>query len=177
MLEENKWLLFAAACTLLFLIVIFEEIVPTIKEISEMQQSTQAIREKISRAATWHLSSEQVSHRIDSLQAQIETLVLSQDQEMQISRILKFLHQASKKNNVRIITIKPQESRTFTGHVELPLELELRSRYHDLGRFLNAVETATIIAKVEYLHTQSEKMTSTQLAVALKLVIYYLEQT
>jgi Tfp pilus assembly protein PilO len=69
---------------------------------------------------------------------------------------LKSLHTTAKACGVRIQALSPSEIQSKDTVAALSLKIETLSRYHDLGRFVNALETGAIPLDVTKLEMISE---------------------
>lgn len=95
--------------------------------------------------------------------------------EGDISRILGQLSQEAQRFGVRILSIKPVDEKTQDPRVllkRLPVEVELRGRYLELGRFLEAFANGPLLFTFEGLRLRRDGQDSATLTLNGVAVAY-----
>jgi len=91
------------------------------------------------------------------------------------SRILEQLAESTKQHNIRIVSMKPMEEERPNPdalYQPLPIEMEIRCRYLDLGRYLEDLGNRPLLFHVQSLHIRADEKESPTLAVHLVLTAY-----
>ena len=92
-----------------------------------------------------------------------------------LTRILKQLAEPTEKHNIRIISMKPTEEEKANPdslYQSLPIEMEMRCRYVDLGRYLEDLKNRPLLLNVENLQIRREEKEAPILSVHLVLTAY-----
>lgn len=173
-LREHSWFTIAGLSCLFFVYVLISHIIPLCGEVLDIHKTIEKNRQKIDQVKDWQTMYDQLEGRKKHLKKQIEQFVFSQKQDTHLSRILTFLSKSAKETGVRIQTIKPQEIKKAKTHIELPIQLTLTTRFHQLAHFVNTIETSEPVIKLESVKITAKKMISNLLHVEMTLAVYYL---
>jgi len=98
--------------------------------------------------------------------------LIAQDE---LPRLLEEISQAANKNNVRIMQIAPvkeAKQASAAGPKAMIIKLELISRYHDLGSFVNDLENSSKFLMLTGLKIKREPADTTKENVSLELKTY-----
>lgn len=177
LIKQHRWPVLSVVSGLLFIIIFFSRVVPSIGEILEVHRQIQECREKIAGVDTGNLEHQRIEQDKLALKGKIEQFVFDQNQDSQMPQLLAFLMECAKEKDVCILKIQPEPSRRKRRHVEVPIQLILTTKFHQLGAFINAIETSKPIIRVESVSMSSKTMTSIMLDVKMTLVVYYLGQS
>ncbi len=100
----------------------------------------------------------------DALQSELKSLDESYKEFLQklppqkeFPSFLELISQLAKKNNIKIISIEPQSvvDNKSSFYVRIPVFIDAFCGYHDLGRFINDLEFAPKLMRVETLEVNS----------------------
>jgi Tfp pilus assembly protein PilO len=174
--RDHLWLTIAAVGGLFFFIIFIDHVIPSVGEIMETHRTIQGHRRKIRQVDDWQANYDQLSSRKHDLTERIDQFIFNRRQDTHLSQILTFLSQCAKERRVYILRITPLEIEKAKRHVEVPIRLHLTARFHDLGRFINTIETSTPIIKIDRISIIAESMASHILEVDMTLCVYYLGQ-
>lgn len=172
---KYRWVIlyfFSVGC---FCLIFIFRIIPDISDMIRKKSVLSERNELIQQAFQVELQMDQYKTERTRLGNQLEHMVLSQDEEARLSTILNAISNVAKATKVRIRRIKPDQVRPMQSHFELPIEIDMASEYHALGRFLNRLETGQPIIRVESFDIRSESMLSAQLEIQINIVVLYLE--
>lgn len=172
-LKTRRGLIVSALALLAFLYILISQVLPLAAGVLALAQDLRASREQIAQARDWEIASRQLQREKAGLKQKIENLVYSQNQDTQLSGILTALHIAAQAQEIVLQVIKPQPAKTFERHLELPIQLELNTRFHALARFINALETSPIIIKIDKLKMSSSGLAANALQVQMTIVVYF----
>ena len=91
------------------------------------------------------------------------------------TRILEQLAEATRERNIRIISMKPREEAKANPDSlceSLPIEMEIRGRYIDLGRYLEDLKDRPLLLNVESLQIRPDEKEAPILSVHMVLTAY-----
>ncbi|MDD5428100.1 MAG: type 4a pilus biogenesis protein PilO [Candidatus Omnitrophica bacterium] len=98
--------------------------------------------------------------------------------EQEIPKLLEGLSEMAKKANVKIVAITPiqtkQEPQANQAYQEMPILINARSGYHELGRFLNSLENTDRFMKVVDISIKENKATPKKHDVEILVLTYML---
>jgi Tfp pilus assembly protein PilO len=172
-LDARRWLAMAMLASLLFAYAMVSQVIPSSIELVQIYQAIRDNRHKLAEADEWPRMANAVKRKNEKIKTEIAQLVFSKGQDSHVSKILAFLSQAAKAHGVSVLTFKPQAVKTYPRHVELPIQLEMTAHFHALGWFINTLETASSVIKLETLQMASKEMASDRLHVQMTAVVYY----
>jgi Tfp pilus assembly protein PilO len=172
-LDDHRWLVMTILAMLLFAYAMVSQVLPSSFELVQIYHAQRDNRQKLAEADKWPRIANAVERKNEKIKTEIAQLVFSKGQDSQVSKIFAFLSQAAKAHDVSILTFMPQAIKTYPRHVELPIQLEMTAHFHALGRFINTLETASAVIKLERLQMASKAMASNRLHVQMTAVVYY----
>ncbi len=172
-LDDHRWLVMTILAVLLFAYAMVSQIIPSSLELVQIYHALRDNRQKLAEAGSWRDKALAIGRKNEKFKTELAQLVFSKGQDSQVSKILAFLSQAAKTHDAGILTFKPQAIKTYPRHVELPVQLELTAHFHALGQFINTLETASSVIKLERLQMASKEMASSRLRVQMTAVVYY----
>ncbi|MBU1924358.1 MAG: type 4a pilus biogenesis protein PilO [Candidatus Omnitrophica bacterium] len=115
------------------------------KEVAEKRQTLADIEYGINN---FHI----FENELNSLQAQHDSFFSRLPPEREFPLFLELLSKLAKDSDVKIIAIEPQKVKDYlqnTLYVEIPVFINAYCGYHDLGRFINDIEFADKLMRVE----------------------------
>jgi Tfp pilus assembly protein PilO len=172
-LVARRWQVITILAMFLFAYAMVSQVIPSSLELVRIFHTLRDNRQKLADAARWPRMANAVKHKNEKIKTEISQLVFSKEQDSQVSNIVAFLSQAAKAHDVGILTFKPQMIKTHPRHVELPIQLEMTAHFHAMGQFINTLETAPAVIKLERLQMASKAMASNRLHVQMTTVVYY----
>ena len=173
---RSRWRALTVLAGVSLLMVILLRLVPDISEIIEVNRQISKNESRIAQAFEIEANIEQIRDKTELLKGQLKDVVLSQDEDTQLSTIIRKISDAANQEKVTIERIKPGEIRKNKTHVELPIELVISSKYHPMGRFLSRIESISPVIKVEAVSIQSESIISNNLRSEIQVRVFYLEE-
>ncbi len=172
-LDDHRWLVMTMLASLLFAYAMVSQVIPSSLELVRIYHALRDNRQTLADADKWPRITNAVKRKNEKIKTEIAQLVFSKGRDSHVSKILAFLSQAAKAHDVGILTFKPQAIKTYPRHVELPIQLEMTTHFHALGQFINTLETAPAVIKLERLQMASKEMASNRLHVQMTVVVYY----
>lgn len=118
---------------------------------------------------------------LDAYSAKIERYVKMLPVEAEVPAFLESLSAMARDANVKIVAIAPvpgKETESPRGRIyqEMPIQINARSGYHELGRFLANLENSDRFMKVVDIEIRSDKASPKRHDVDLLLLTYVLLQ-
>ncbi len=172
-LDARRWLAMTILALLWFAYAMVSQVLPSSIGLVQIYRALRDNRHKLAEAESWQDKALAIGRKNAKIKTEIAQLVFSKGQDSQVSKILAFLSQAAKAHGVSILTFKPQAIKTYPRHVELPIQLEMTAHFHAQGQFINTLETASSVVKLEKLQMASKAMASNRLHVQMTVVVYY----
>lgn len=173
-LKSHHWYALTGLFGLLCVYAIPREIIPQIVEISDMRNAIAENETRLAQVEEWDWTIRHMEKKKDKLHKQIENLVFSQQQKNQFSNIYAFLSENAGSRAVTLINIKLGESEPGDCYVRLPIALRLRGTYHDLAKYINALETSEPIIQIASWSVEAKDMTEADLTARMVIRVYFL---
>ena len=173
---RSRWRALTVLSVVCLVLVVFSRLVPDVSEIIEINRQIADNESRIHQAFEIEENIEKIRRKTEHLRGQLKDVVLSQDEDTQLSTIIRKISEAANQEKVTIERIKPGEIRKNQTHTELPIELVISSKYHPMGRFLSRIESISPVIKVEAVSIQSESIISNNLRSEIQVRVFYLEE-
>lgn len=106
---------------------------------------------------------EKAKNKMSELKLDIEYYEKMLPTEREIPRLLQYISQIARETNIKLIELeqlaekKPEEEQSL--YVAVPIALTIGGDYHDLGLFMNKIETADRFMKIETFNISSDDET------------------
>lgn len=157
-LKLEKKHLFAAAITLSMALLgffYFKLYKPML--VNTRQTAKQVSEKKRDITQSQDLSEKQakLEREIRVLNKKIERYQEGLEQRADIPKLLSELNKLADEIGVKLVSIKPGESTrvpipdTEQYFLEIPIEIEIKSGYHQFGRFVNKIENSRWVIRIE----------------------------
>jgi Tfp pilus assembly protein PilO len=180
MLKTKKWLLITGGFLAFSLWILLNEIFPLIKESISKYQELLENRQKINQALKSDETVAKLKLENKSIQKEIGLLSIASPSGKNLSFILSNLSNASRKSGINFLTIKPEtESKVKAKKSEefekMFIRLNFKTKFHNLGKFLNLLESENLVVQVNELDIESKSAISDELNVEAGIIIYTLK--
>lgn len=118
-------------------------------ELKKMRSQTDKAKRELSQLP-------ELEKKIATLAAQHSMSIVEGSAEEQLPNLLDHIALAARTAQVRVISLKPKQEIVQapmgpSGYIEIPLELVGTAGYHQIGRFLAAVEGSSGLVRVKQL--------------------------
>lgn len=140
-----------------------------------LERELQVLRRQSEEANRTLSEMEEIKRALMKTREQAASLEQRFLKEQDISRILAQLSQEAQHFGVRILSIKPMEETASNPRAllkRLPVEVELKGRYLDLGRFLEALANGPLLFTFEGLRLKRDGKDSATLTLKAVAVAY-----
>jgi len=147
--EEKQWvvvtIMFVAVILVAFYFLYFKK---SVSEYSKIAKTRTELKEEV-KSMKDVLEGGSLQNQIADLEVKIARFEERLPSEKDVPKLMTFLREAADSAGVsyKSIATMPQVPETY--YIEIPYNVELIGRYHNIGRFLNQVENQTRIMKVD----------------------------
>lgn len=90
------------------------------------------------------------------------------------SKLLGAMVAAAQKSQIGFVSVRPMPSRDRSGFFEVPMKIELRAGYHQVGRFLSLVGSEGCIVKVDGFSLAGDRSGSPIVTASIEAKAYFL---
>lgn len=153
-LSEHRWTLFLLAALLGAVAVLATQAPPRIRAVLAAREEARAGERLVALARD-----PEATARLDAASAALRRSLLragsGEESPRRAALVLHDVETAAGEADVRIVHLQPGARIARAAFDEWTLDLDLRGRFHDLGRFLSAVERPPLRARVLALHLES----------------------
>jgi Tfp pilus assembly protein PilO len=153
--EQQKKLFVFVAAGLAVLFLFFQFVyAPKRRRIKRLQKELTTLESDIKRFKNLLKEEEVFAKRIFEMQEELSELDARLSQQEKLSAVIKQLTEAAERLDIEILSINPQEPRTFKDEqdnpvtlegkfcIATPVELNLKCRYNALGDYLKSLNSA-----------------------------------
>jgi type IV pilus assembly protein PilO len=182
-IENNPYLVIGGIVFFILLMDYFILLHPQLRMMGAVNKQTGTFSRNLKTARRDIASLEQFRKRLDTLQEKIALAGerIAREEEMPV--VLENISQTAKQSNLKITQLKPSREEekvvaiTPTGVIyELPVMVEARCGYHQLGNFINQLENGKTLVSVSGLQILPSLGDSTHHNVKLVLSTYILKR-
>jgi Tfp pilus assembly protein PilO len=148
---------------------------PKWREASRLKQELQLMTQRTEGAKGVIEAAEQLKRELDAARLKVRYLDEKILPRRDFTRILEQLAEPTREHKIRIISMKPMEEAKANPdslYQNLPIEMEIRCRYLDLGRYLEDLKDQPLLLNVETLQIRSEEKEAPILSVHMVLTAY-----
>lgn len=153
--EKEKTLLIILAGAIILMAYFHFLIKPAIGDLRELMPKVSELKSDLAMAKTLILNRPSIEKRKKDLKAKIDKYEKIFPREREIPRLLENFSDIAKASGVKIIGIRPITSNEYGSGEEsstyqaIPIEVIALSGYHELGRFLQKLETGERFIKLK----------------------------
>jgi len=171
-MAKRKWLIVKAGMVgVAFLILsVFHR--PMLLRIWEARSQVKVYERKVSEARSWRQITQKLEQENRSIQAQLTAFEKTISKDEVLSKIIGFLQNKGLESSMRFLYLKPQRPRSSAGFQEFSFEIGLKGSYHNLGKFLFALEISQNVIQVQFLEIQTKDMISRELNISLRVSVF-----
>jgi Tfp pilus assembly protein PilO len=154
---------------------------PTMKRFFRLLPEASQLKAKIIKVEKDWENIEALKGRVSQSHEKIGTYERKLPVEKEVPAVLEFLSQAARKMDVRITEIKPvdqdkDEPGIHSLYYRIPILLKAECGYHQLGRFLNKLESADRFVKIDDIKITTNPAQPAIHDVKLVVVTYVMEK-
>ncbi len=174
-MAKRKWLITKAgvAGVAIFILIGFHR--PLLLRTWAAWSQIKIHEQKVNEARSWRQITQKLEQENQSMQTQLTAFEKTISKDEVLSKIIGFLQNKGMRSNMRFLYLKPQRPRSSAGFQEFTFEVGLKGTYHNLGKFLFALESSQNVIQVQSLEIQTKDMTSKELNVFLKIALFFVK--
>jgi len=155
--KDNKTrVLAAAALGLIFVLILYFNLLlkPQVIKIAKLITKANKVRAELKGAEADIAKIDQFKKEIEAYKGKVDSYEKTLPAEQEIPSFLENLSNMAKSSNIKIVAITPVVAAGGGGEAEkgiyqeIPILINAKSGYHELGRFLNKLETSDRFMKV-----------------------------
>ncbi len=176
-MAKRKWLIVKAGMVGVAILILSVLHRPMLLGIWEARSQVKVHKRKVSEARSWRQITQKLEQENQSIQTQLTAFEKTISKDEVLSKIIGFLQNKGLESSMRFLYLKPQRPRSSAGFQEFSFEIGLKGTYHNLGKFLFALESSQNVIQVQSLEIQTKDMTSKELNVSLKIALFFMKQT
>jgi len=156
--EEKKLLAACAAITLLVIVaaVAFPRIgiLSGVRKIGQVSTDLAERTAQLEDAKNKEKSLPQMKERIASAEAEIEEVERRLPNDKRAPELFEELNDLAAQAKQKYLSMEAIPVVNRSTHIEIPLEINLKADYHNLGRYINMIERSKRFAKVDGLEIE-----------------------
>jgi Tfp pilus assembly protein PilO len=174
--QEKKWKVYSGCFFFLLVWALWSALIPRISQTFRSYSEIRNIQSRLKGAENWETTVFKLKAENTKLKSILTKIQVQAPNDDELSYILDFLSTSAEKTKVRFVLIKPQEIEQHAQHRSIPINMELRSAFHDLAKFLNILETSKNIIKIERVEIKTKSILSKELLVRMTIEVLYLKR-
>ena len=181
--EKNQFLILSVLVIAIILVAYFYFFLkPQISALRKVLPKVGAVNKDIKEVNKQIDSIDEVKARINALKEKVGQYETRLPTKKEISLILNHLSALASKEDIKIIGIK--ELDTIKGEMQegeqaysgVPIEIDMKSGYHQLGKFISEIESSDRLMKIDDLEIKSTSENLTEHDVKLIISSFVLVQ-
>ncbi len=171
-MAKRKWLIVKAGIVGAAILIFSVLHRPMLLRIWQARSQVNVHERKVSEARSWRQITRKLEQENQSIQTQLTAFEKTISKDEVLSKIIGFLQNKGLESSMRFLYLKPQRPRSSTGFQEFSFEIGLKGTYHNLGKFLFALEISQNVIQVRSLEIQTKNMISKELNIFLKVSVF-----
>jgi len=171
-MAKRKWLIVKAGIVGVAILILSLLHRPLLLRTWEAWAQVGIHERKVNEARSWQQVTQKFEQENQSMQAQLTAFEKTIPKDEVLSEIIGFLQKKGLESSMRFLYLKPQRPRSRAGFQEFSFEIGLKGTYHNLGKFLFALEISQNVIQVQSLEIQTKDMTSKELNISLKVSVF-----
>lgn len=176
-IEKHRWSILRTGLILGSLLILVKVFWPMSISIWKKWRDFKNLQVQVIEAYSWKEVTRQLKQENDRLRDELSKLYRRVPQEEALSNFIQYLQKERKKAKLELIYLKPYFAQKVGRYQEVPVELELKGKFHDLGRFLSRLENSNNIIQFKTLKIKTRDMLTNKLNIHLKLSIILIKST
>lgn len=151
--EEKKLLIVCAAVVVV--VIALAVFVPglgmlsRIRQMSEQRKEVAELQEDLQQAREKQQSMEKLEEQIAEAEARIAMVERRLPNDKQAPELFKELNDLAEDADLEYLSMVAQPVKDKGTHIEIPLEIDVTAKYHDLGKYVNSIENSERFAKID----------------------------
>lgn len=172
-LENNKWKVAGAGIVLLTCFLVWTYIIPEFQQSLQLYSNLQEKKAEIASVKNWQNRLGRLNKNQQKLEDYLSKIFLNLPENDRMSTIVDQVFHEAKSEDVRVLQMRPADQIKHEGYLEIPISVEVKGSYHEIGRFVNNIERSKYLMKVVKVSLTSEENSNSLLTaqIALKVIV------
>ena len=176
-IRHNKWQLTGMGCIVIFIYFLAAYFIPEFKNTLQIYQNWQEQEEKIASASNWENRLDQLNDQHKELESFFSKIYVSLPDDDQMSAIVNHVFNEAEAVDLKLNQMRPAARIEEESHIQIPLAITLRGNYHQIGRFVNAIELSNYLMKVDEIKIREEREPGAPLVGEILIKVIILKKT
>jgi len=161
------------AIVLLYFLIFFK---PAVSQLNKVLPQISGLRNKLNAALLDIESRPLLEAKEEKLRSKIDYYEKRLPSEKEIPKLLEQLSEIALGSNVKILAITPVEVKSDEGAIykQIPISIEAKCGYHQLGQFIQKLEHAARFMKIGNIYIEADQSDISRHRVKLEIVTYTL---
>ncbi|MBD3288911.1 type 4a pilus biogenesis protein PilO [candidate division KSB1 bacterium] len=172
----KKWMIYLCCFLLLLLWALLSSLFPQAVQTFRIANEIRINNQRVKQVENWGMTVQRLEVENKKLTSVLQEIQLQAPQDDELSYILNFFSEAAKTSKVSFLSIEPQETEHNPQYRVIPFHVQLTGSYHHLAKFLNIIETAKSVVKIDQLNIKTKGLIENELLVTMKISVYYLNK-
>jgi hypothetical protein len=171
----HKWKIIMAASGVLFLFVVFGNLLPIAGELQALKKEISVNRTRLNEIKDGEFILKKIEGQKKALSRKMNDLAEARAAGS-ASGVLAVMTRRARESRVDILKLEPGEPVKTEAGFQLSVKMSARGQYHGLCRYLYDLETRDPVVRIEQWSFKNEKMGRDGISADLQLVAYYPEK-
>jgi type IV pilus assembly protein PilO len=136
---RKKALLWIVVCAVVVAVYVFFGYLPQTEKLEALQADYDRLGTELRENQTIDENLERVREELERLDAKLEEALKKLPETEEIPKLLETVSDLGKDSGLEFLLFKPAPPEPQTFYAEVPLELQMLGRYHDLAAFFDKV--------------------------------------
>jgi type IV pilus assembly protein PilO len=128
------------------------------QQIAALQQEVNSIETILIQAKGKAAALPELKNRHEELEIVLSRLVAQLPETKEIPKLLIEISGLGRKSGLEFILFKPQPEQTKEFYTEIPVDMEIQGRFHDLARFFDQIGKLSRIVNIRNIKISEPKM-------------------
>jgi len=143
-----RFLIYFGTLALLAGVFVFLVFLPTRREIQKNEQEIVRLERKMAQARIRARNLKKFEAELKEVEAEFRQALRMLPNEKEIPNLLRTITQLGAECNLAFVLFSPKRERAKDFYVEIPIEMEVRGRYHDAAMFFYRIGRMDRIVKI-----------------------------
>jgi len=174
-LGKKPWLFFILPTAGIIALFIFLSR-PLFKEMKSLNSQIEGAKVKLTDLQRTAATKDKLIQEISAMHEAIEYYKRRIPGEKGTPWLLMELSRVARETGVRYLSISPQPPQKIESYIVIPIDLQIKSGYHNFGKFLSKVESSQRFMAVEYFTLTPDASNPLKHGINLRISTFMLPQ-
>lgn len=171
--KNNRWKAAGAGIVVFVMFLVWGYIIPEFQQTLHLYSTLQEKKAEIASVQNWQHRLNRLNEQREKLEEYLSKIFLNLPEDDQMSTIIDQVFKEAESGDVKVIQMRPDERIQHESYLEIPISLQVKGSYHEIGGFVNRIEQSRYLMKVERVNIKSEDIPNKPLNahIGLKVII------